>query len=86
MKKIQLAEHRPVATDDMRSEYHFDYRKARPNRFAARLDKSRLNVLLDPDVSKVFTTPESVNRALRALMAAIPDMQPVTKKRVSVDA
>ena len=55
----------------MRAEYHFDYRKARPNRFAAR-SKDRLIVVLDPDVSKVFKTPEAVNTALRALISAIP--------------
>lgn len=73
MKKTQSTRHRLVAPDEMRPEYRFDYRKARPNRFAGRLDKSRLVVLLDPDVSKVFTTPESVNKALRALMTAIPE-------------
>ena len=57
--------------NDMRAEYHFDYRKARPNRFAAR-SKDRLIVILDPDVSKVFKTPEAVNTALRALISAIP--------------
>jgi len=55
----------------MRAEYHFDYRKARPNRFAAR-SKDRLIAILDPDVSKVFKTPEAVNTALRALISAIP--------------
>jgi len=55
----------------MRAEYHFDYRKARPNRFAAR-SKDRLIVVLDPDVSKVFKTPEAVNTALRTLISAIP--------------
>jgi predicted RNase H-like HicB family nuclease len=27
---------KPVVVDDMRTEYHFDYQKARPNRFAGR--------------------------------------------------
>jgi len=56
----------------MRPEYHFDYRKARPNRFAGRAGGNRMVVLLDPDVSKVFATSESVNNALRALLRAIP--------------
>jgi hypothetical protein len=59
-------------SDDMLREYVFDYRKARPNRFAARFNKEHRIVILDPDVSKVFTTPESVNTALRALIAAMP--------------
>jgi hypothetical protein len=57
---------------DMRAEYRFDYRKARPNRFAGRVGKDRVVVLLDSDISKVFTTPESVNAILRALIAAMP--------------
>jgi len=42
--------------DDMRSEYRFDYSKARPNLFAGRLDDKQVVVMLDPDVSKVFTS------------------------------
>jgi len=50
----------------MRVKYSFDYREARPNRFAGRVDKRRLVVMLDPDVSEVFTTSEAVNAVLRA--------------------
>ena len=57
---------------DMLPKYTFDYQKARPNRFAARFNKEQRIVILDPDVSKVFTTPESVNAVLRALIAAMP--------------
>ena len=71
MKKTSPSKTRPTVSDDMRTEYDFDYRKARPNRFAAR-NKGRLTVVLDPDVSKVFTTPESVNTVLRALIATMP--------------
>ena len=71
MKKTSPSKTRPTVSDDMRTEYDFDYRKARPNRFAAR-NKGRLIVVLDPDVSKVFTTPESVNTVLRALIATMP--------------
>jgi transcription elongation factor len=58
-------------TDRMRKEYRFDYSKARPNRFAMR-KKERLIVILDPDVSKVFDKPETVNSVLRALIATMP--------------
>ena len=57
---------------DMRSNYKFDYSKARPNRFAGRVSSNRLVVMLDPDVSKVFKTPESVNNVLRALITSMP--------------
>ena len=60
-------------SEDMLSEYKFDYSKAKPNRFAGQISKERLVVLLDPEVSKVFTTPESVNTVLRALVTALPE-------------
>src|SRR5450759_1221631 len=62
----------PEQGDDMRSEYSFDYRKARPNRFAGRIDKSQVVVILDPGISQVFTTPESVNAVLHALIETMP--------------
>ena len=57
--------------DELLAEYNFDYRKAKPNRFAARSGK-RLIVVLDEDVAQVFTTPESVNKVLRALIESMP--------------
>lgn len=54
-------------------EYQFDYSQARPNRFAGKISEERLIVVLDPEVSKVFTTAESVNAVLRALVAALPN-------------
>jgi hypothetical protein len=59
--------------EDMLPEYDFDYKKAKPNRFVGRISKERVVVLLDPEVSEVFTTPESVNTVLRALIAAMPE-------------
>lgn len=72
MKKTPVSKSHDTESEDMLSEYSFDYSKARPNRFAGRISKERLVVLLDPDVSKVFTTPESVNTVLRALVTALP--------------
>lgn len=59
----------PNAADELRTEYRFDYQQAKPNRFAAHdgLQK-RTVVVLDDDVAQVFNTPESVNRALKALI------------------
>jgi hypothetical protein len=71
MKKTKVSDARSAA-DDLRSEYQFDYRQARGNRFASRIDPKRVVVTLDPDVSKVFTTAESVNLALRALIDVVP--------------
>lgn len=64
-------EHTQNHDDELLAEYRFDYRKAKPNRFAARSGK-RLIVVLDEDVAQVFTTPESVNKVLRALIESMP--------------
>lgn len=64
---------KPRKTADMSAEYHFDYKQAKPNRFASRMKDSPVVVVLDPDVAKVFTSTEEVNKALRALIAAIPE-------------
>jgi len=72
MKKTSIPKNRDVTSDDMLPEYDFDYKKARPNRFADQVKGDRLVVILDPDVAEVFTTAESVNTVLRALISAMP--------------
>jgi hypothetical protein len=59
----------------MRAEYKFDYRKALPNRFAGRVDEDRVIVVLDPDVSQVFSTERDVNTVLRALIKTMPELR-----------
>jgi len=59
-------------TDELRDEYRFDYRKARPNRFAAELPSGGRVVYLEPEVAAVFTDSAQVNRLLRALLATMP--------------
>ena len=59
--------------DDLSLEYHFDYQRAKPNRFMAQSIHQRMTVVvLDEDVARVFATPESVNKVLRALIEAMP--------------
>ncbi len=72
MKKTRPADRPQRSSSDMLPNYRFDYSKARPNRFAARYKTGSRVVLLDPDVAEVFTTPESVNSVLRALLATMP--------------
>ena len=62
-----------AGSEDLQPEYRFDYSKAKPNRFVA-AGQQRLAVLLDEDVAQVFTTPESVNKALRAFIEAMPPL------------
>lgn len=72
MNKTPNVEQNPSESDDLLPEYHFDYSKARPNRFAL-TPENRITVTLDPDVARVFQTSEAVNRALRCLLSAIPE-------------
>jgi hypothetical protein len=71
MKKTQNSKSAKRA-EDMATEYNFDYQKAKPNRFAGQAGKNSTVVVLDADVSKVFSTSKSVNTVLRAMIAAMP--------------
>ena len=55
----------------MAREYEFDYSKSRPNRFASRLPKDAVVVVLDSDVAKEFRDSKRVNTLLRATIAAL---------------
>jgi len=55
-------------TSELRAEYRFDYTKSRPNRFAARMTKGVVAVVLDPDVASAFPTSTAVNAALLSMM------------------
>lgn len=72
MKKTRTVNQSPEPEKDMLPEYRFDYSKARPNRFAAQIEHGCRAVVLDPDVAAVFSTPESVNAVLRALIETMP--------------
>lgn len=61
--------------DELLAEYRFDYKKAKPNRFAACGGKQLLKVVvLDEDVAQVFTASESVNKVLRVLIESMPQV------------
>lgn len=59
-------------SDELRTEYQFDYRHGKPNRFAAGLRKGGRLVVLDPEVAAAFRGSESVNAVLRALLHTMP--------------
>ena len=80
MKKTTTSKGRRRAAQELRSEYRFDYTKSQPNRFARRVDKNRIVVVLDSDIADVFTSSEAVNRVLRALITSMP--QPAHPKRM----
>jgi len=53
----------------MREEYKFDYSQAKPNRFAARMTRPVVAVVLEPDVASIFDSSAKVNAQLRSLLA-----------------
>ncbi len=73
MKRTSRRRRRRPAPVDIRAEYHFDYGKSRPNRFAALMKGSTVAVVLDPDVATVFQTSEAVNSLLRSVISALPE-------------
>ena len=75
MKKARRAKPKrknPAPVGEMRPEYHFDYTKSRPNRFAAKMAGGVVAVVLEPDVAAVFHSAEAVNALLRSVIAAFP--------------
>lgn len=59
----------PPGLDEVLLEY--DFRRSRPNKYAARYAKGSLVVTLDPDVAAVFPGAREANDALRALAGVI---------------
>lgn len=68
-------------SNELSAHYDFDYSKAKPNRFAARLAQEQLMVVLDADVAAIFPTSEAVNEALRVLATAAQNLSNATPKR-----
>jgi hypothetical protein len=69
MKKTSQAKAVSSRADALRPEYHFDYRKAKVNRFAGKTPPRSVAVLLDPDVARFLEIGDSV---LRTLVTALP--------------
>jgi len=63
---------RSSATSGLRPEYRLDYSRARPNRFASRVPANAVVVVLDPEVTSVFGSSDSVNALLRSVVKAMP--------------
>jgi uncharacterized protein (DUF4415 family) len=70
-KRTRSTKERDRTQDELASEYRFDYRKSRPNRFARAVAKDAVVVVLDPDVAAVFRDAKRVNSLLRATIAAV---------------
>ena len=82
MKHTSPDKSKAKRSSELRSEYRFDYTKAKPNRFAGRSRPGSVAILLDPDVAQVFKSAESVNAVLRALVATMPNRRTPAKPAV----
>jgi len=71
MQKTSVRRKSKNKPDNMRAQYRFDYGKAKPNRFAAKM-RGCVAVVLDPDVAAVFKSSEAVNALLRSVISAMP--------------
>jgi len=73
MRKTSPLKKRSTSRDPLGKEYRFDYRQAKPNRFAPRMSESVVTVVLEPDVAAVFKSSKAVNALLRSVIAAMPE-------------
>jgi len=73
MRKMSTPKNRQPVRDMMQKEYRFDYRRAKPNRFAEKMSEGVVVVILEPDVAAVFKSSEAVNTLLRSVIAAMPE-------------
>jgi hypothetical protein len=73
MRKISTSKKHQTLRDTMRKEYRFDYSRAKPNRFAEKMSRGVVAVVLEPDVAAVFKSSEAVNALLRSVIAALPE-------------
>lgn len=66
---------------EMRAEY--DFSGGERGKYAKRFGKGGTMVLLDPDIADAFPTGADVNRALRAILDAVPKR---SSRRPSTDS
>ena len=80
MKDTSQSKLKAKRADGLRPEYHFDYARAKPNRFGGRARPGSVAVLLDPDVARVFQSAQSVSAVLHALVATVPSRRAPTRR------
>ena len=62
----------------------YDFSGGVRGKYAGRMSKDAVMVVLAPDVAEVFPDPDAVNKALRALSEIIRDRSPKMPKRRSI--
>jgi len=71
-------------SDELRSEYDFDYSKAVRGKYCKRLMSEGANiVMLEPDVAESFADSDAVNKALRSLLDLTKTTERLTTKHPS---
>ena len=81
MKKTLARKKEQAKQEKLGSEYRFDYRKSKPNRFTAKMSEDAIAVVLEPDIAAIFKSSKTVNALLRSIVSAMP--QSNRKKRTS---
>jgi len=68
-------------SDELRTEYDFDYSKAIRGKYCKRILEEGANVvMLEPDVAKAFVDSAAVNDALRSLLDLTRTTERLTKR------
>ncbi len=70
MKKKTSVLKKARRQEELKPEYRFDYSKAKPNQFAAKMTEGTVAVILEPDVAAIFNSSEAVNSFLRSVISA----------------
>ena len=71
-RKASASSRTSAARRGLSREYRFDYGKSRANRFARRVPRDAVVIVLDSDVAKVIRDPKRINAILRATITAGP--------------
>lgn len=82
MKKTLARKRGQSKQGELRSEYRFDYRKSKPNRFASKMSEDAIAVVLEPDIAAIFKSSKTVNALLRSIVSAM--RQSSRKKRTNL--
>jgi len=77
MKKTLARKRGQPKQEELPSEYRFDYRKSKPNRFASKMSEDAIAVVLEPDIAAIFKSSKTVNDLLRSIVSAM--RQPAAK-------
>ena len=82
MKKTLARKRGQPKQEELPSEYRFDYRESKPNRFASKMSEDAIAVVLEPDIAAICKSSKTVNALLRSIVSAM--RQSSRKKRTNL--